>query len=36
MLDLEEHETSLKVLTPGTYKGLISTNSEETMDHLNS
>ena len=36
MLDSEECETALKVLAPDTYEGLISTHSEETMDHLNS
>ena len=36
MLDSEEHETALKVLAVDTYKCVISTHSEETMDHLNS
>ena len=36
MLDLEGHEAALKVLAPDTYESLISTHSEETMDHLNS
>ena len=36
MLDSKEHEKALKLLAPGTYKGLISTHSEEPMGHLNS
>ena len=35
MLDSEEHETALKFIAPDTYKGLISTHSEEPMEHLN-
>ena len=34
MFDSEMHKTALKVLAPGTYKSLISTHSEETIDHL--
>ena len=34
MLNTEEHEAALKLLAPDTYKGLISTHSEEPMDHL--
>ena len=36
ILDSEEHKTTLKVLAPDTYEGLISTHSEETINHLNS
>ena len=35
MLNLEEDTTALKVLVADTYKDLIRTNSEETIDHLN-
>ena len=33
MIDSEECETALKHLAPDIYKGLISTHSEEPMDH---
>ena len=36
MLDSEEYITALKVLAADTYKGLIGTNSEKKIDHLNS
>ena len=35
MLDSGEHETAVKGLAADTYGGLISTNSEVTMDLLN-
>ena len=35
MLDLEWHETALKVLVVDTYENLIRINLEETIDHLN-
>ena len=35
MLDSEEPETTLKVLTGGTYDSLIRANPEGIIDHLN-
>ena len=34
MLDLEGNKTALKVLAADTYKDLIRSNAEETIDHF--
>ena len=35
MINLEEDKTALKVLAANTYDDDITTNSDETIDHLN-
>ena len=35
MFNLDEDETTLKVLVADTYNDLIRTNSDEAIDHLN-